>query len=152
MVKLHYKEKINALREKVWDIMFAPDTYKEWTKVFNPSSRYEGSWEEGTKMLFVGFDPKTGEEGGMVSFIKESRKLEFMSIEHRGIIKNGKEIFEGEEVEKWVPALENYTFKEVEGGTEVLVDMDVAEGEFETMFNEMWPKALAKLKELCEAN
>ena len=33
-------------------------TYKEWTSLFNPTSTYEGSWDKGSKMLFVGVDEK----------------------------------------------------------------------------------------------
>jgi hypothetical protein len=53
-------------------------------------------------------------------------------------------------VKKWAPAFENYTFREKNGATEVLVDMDIDEAH-KTMFEDMWPKALEKLKELAEA-
>jgi hypothetical protein len=46
-------------------------------------------------------------------------------------------------------AHENYTFKESDGSTEVLVDMD-SNGEYKALFEEAWPKALLKLKELSE--
>ena len=48
-----------------------------------------------------------------------------------------------------IGALENYTFKEKDGTTEVLIDMDLHE-EYREMFNNMWPEALQKLKELAE--
>ena len=51
--------------------------------------------------------------------------------------------------EKWAPAFENYTFKEKDGATEVLVDIDIDEKEAET-FNKMWLVALQKLKEIAE--
>ncbi len=38
---------------------------------------------------------------------------------------------------------------EKDGGTEVIVDVDSNE-EFKKMFEETWPKALEKLKELAE--
>jgi hypothetical protein len=57
---------------------------------------------------------------------------------------------DGKEKEtEWAGALENYTFKDIGGKTEVLVDMDSNE-EFEEMFQDIWPKALQKLKELAE--
>lgn len=49
----------------------------------------------------------------------------------------------------WTPAFENYTFREKDGGTELLVDMDTNE-EYKQMFEEMWPKALQSLKEIAE--
>jgi hypothetical protein len=47
------------------------------------------------------------------------------------------------------PAFENYTFKEKNGTTEVIVEMDIND-EYKEMFEGMWPKALQKLKELAE--
>lgn len=100
-------------------------------------------------MLFLGPDPATGEEGGMVSRIAENKPYEYISIQHLGLIKNGVEDTTSEEATKWAPAFENYTFKEKDGATEVVVDMDV-EDEYAQMFEDMWPKALQKLKELAE--
>lgn len=85
----------------------------------------------------------------MVARIRENRPYEFVSIEHLGILKDGIEDTTSDEVKKWTPAFENYTFTEKDGGTEVSVDMDIAE-EYADMFKEMWPKALLKLKEISE--
>lgn len=149
MQKIHFSILIHAPREKVWDTMLSESTYPKWASAFNPGSYFKGSWEEGSKMLFLGPNPDGNGEGGMVSRIKENRHLEFISIEHLGMINNGVEDMTSEEVKKWTPSFENYTFKDTEGGTEVSVEMDVAE-EYKTMFEEMWPKALQSLKELAE--
>ncbi len=129
--------------------MIGQDTYREWVSAFNEGGRFEGSWDQGAKILFLGPDPVTGKEGGMVSRIKENRLYEFISIEHLGIVKDGVEDTTSEEARKWSPAYENYTFLEEGGVTEVSVDIDVVE-EYADFFNEVWPKALAKLKEISE--
>lgn len=147
--KLHFSIDINAPKEKVWHAMLDEETYGEWTKAFNEGSRFEGNWEKGSKIHFLGPDPETGEEMGMVSRIAENKPYEFISIEHLGMIKNGVEDMESEEVKKWVPSHENYTFKEKDGTTEVLVDIDI-EDEYVKMFNEMWPDALQRLKVIAE--
>lgn len=149
MQKLHYSVVINASKEKVWDTMLGDKTYREWTKAFSHGSFYKGDWSKGSKMLFIGPDPNTGEEGGMVSRIAENKPYEFISIEHLGIIKNGVEDTTSEEARKWTPAFENYSLKEEDGKTELSVDMDSVD-EYASMFEDMWPKALAKLKELAE--
>ena len=123
--------------------------YREWTKEFSEGSYYKGSWEKGSKILFVGPDPETGEEGGMVSRIAQNKPYEYISIEHLGIVHNGVEDTTSEEAKKWTPAFENYTFNEKDGKTEVLVDLDIDEKEAE-MFSKMWPEALKKLKEIAE--
>jgi len=123
--------------------------YREWTSVFSPGSYFKGDWSKGSKILFLGPNPETGEESGMVSRIAENKPYEFISIEHLGIVHNGIEDTTGDEARKWAPAFENYSFKEKDGATEVLVDIDIDEKEAE-VFNEMWPAALQKLKEISE--
>ncbi len=150
MKKLHFNITINAPKEKVWHAMLDKESYKEWTLVFNAGgSYYKGDWSKGSKILFIGPDPKTGKEGGMVSRIAENKPYEFISIEHVGIVNDGVEDTTSEEAKKWTPAFENYTFKETNGATEVLVDMDGAD-EYAEMFEGMWPKALQRLKEIAE--
>ena len=129
--------------------MLVDQSYREWTSAFNPGSYFIGDWTQGSKMLFLGPDPETGEEGGMVSRIAENQLYEFLSIEHIGMIKKGIEDTTSEDVTSWAPAYENYTFKDKHGRTEVLVDMD-AEDKYREMFQQMWPEALKKLKEICE--
>ena len=147
MIKLHFSISINASAEKVWDTMLNNDTYRIWTEAFGSGSNYKGDWSEGSKMLFVA--PGENGEMGMVSRIKENKPYEFISIEHLGFVQDGKEDTSSEAVKSWAGALENYTFKETNGGTEVSVDMDSNE-EYADMFKGMWPKALTKLKELAE--
>jgi uncharacterized protein YndB with AHSA1/START domain len=150
MEKLTFSTIINAPREKVWNTMLDDATYQLWTKPFNEGSRYEGKWETGSEMRFIGVDDHGKKSGGMYSKIKEARPYEFVSIEHLGLITETGEVdTTSESVKKWTPAFENYTFNDREGGTEVFVEIDVAD-EWKEMFNDMWPKALAILKELAE--
>ena len=150
MRKLHFSILINGPKEKVWHTMLDDKHYREWTSAFSPGSYYKGDWSKGSKILFLGPDPETGEESGMVSRIAENRPYEFISIEHYGIVQDGKEIITGPEVEGWAGSLENYTFSEVKGKTLLAVDMD-SNAEFKSYFEETWPNALKKLKELCES-
>lgn len=149
MNRLHFSILIDAPKQRVWHTMLDDRTYREWTRAFNPGSYYRGDWNEGSKILFLGPDPETGEEGGMVSRIAESKRYESVSIEHLGIVRDGKEDTTSEIARKWTPAFENYTFKERDGGTEVLVDVDV-EDEYVESFQQMWHDALQELKELAE--
>ena len=150
MEKLQFAESINAPVDRVYDTMLGisnKSTYEEWTSMFNPTSTYEGSWKKGSKILFIGVDEK-GEKGGMVSRIVENIPNEFVSIQHYGLVKADQEITEGPEVEKWANGFENYSFKE-NNGTTVTVDLDTTE-DFIDYMNQTYPKALNKLKELCE--
>lgn len=151
MKKLQFKVSINAPTDKVYDTMLGisnKSTYEQWTALFNPTSTYEGNWTKGSKILFIGTDEK-GEKGGMVSEISDNIPNQFISIRHYGLVKADVEITEGPEVEKWANGFENYTFVENNGTTTVTVDLDTTE-DFLGYINETYPKALDKLKEICE--
>ncbi len=151
MKKVQYQIIINAPAGKVFDCMLGiskKQTYEQWTALFNPTSSYEGSWTKGNKMLFIGIDDK-GEKGGMVSEIVEIIPNHFVSIRHFGLLKGEKEITTGSDVEKWANGFENYTYEESNGTTLVTVDLDTTD-EFLDFVNQTYPKALDKLKEICE--
>ena len=151
MEKLQFKVNIQAPVNRVYALMLGIDdksTYKQWTSLFNPTSTYEGSWGKGDKILFVGVDEK-GERGGMVSRIVENIPGRFVSIQHYGVLAADKEVTEGPEVEKWANGFENYTFEENNGITILTVDLDTTE-DFVDYMNQTYPKALNKLKEICE--
>ena len=146
MEKKQFKIEISAPREKVWKILWGDKTYPAWTSVLTKGSRAETNWEEGSKVLFV-----DGKGEGMVSTIAQKIPNEFMSFKHLGMVKNGVEDLNSEQVKDWAGALENYRLKTLDGKTELVVDMDMTE-EFKDYFINTWPKALDKVKELAEKN
>ena len=151
MKKLQFKIAINASAKKVYEAMLGlieKSTYEYWTSAFNPTSTFEGSWNKGSKIYFIGTD-ENGKKGGMVSEVAENKFAEFVSIRHYGFLNGDTEITSGEEVEKWAGGLENYSFEENQGITTVKVDIDVIE-EYLDYFNKTYPKALEKLKEIAE--
>ena len=144
MKRLRFSAAIAASKQDVWNRMLEPDSYRAWTAAFGEGSYYEGSWNKGAKIRFL----SPGGDG-MTAEIAENRPFEFVSIRHRGIIKNGVDDTESPAARAWTPAYENYTFTEKDGVTEVVVDVDVNE-RYEKMFRDTWPKALRRLKEICE--
>lgn len=146
MKKLEFKAEINAKPEKVWRIMLQPDTYREWTNVAWPGSKYQGEWKQGTDIRFTGGDG----QGGTMAHLVEVRENEYIKAEHVAIIlANGELDRTSEQVKGWIGTTEEYTFTEKNGKTELKVVMHTAP-EWADMFNEGWPNALKKLKEMCE--
>ena len=144
MTDLHYAIQINAPRSKVWDVMLEDATYRDWTSVFMPGSHYEGDWSEGSTMRFLGPSENGEKEGGMVAVVKEHRPQEFLSLQYHA------EIRDGIEVPMPGTGFENYSLSEKDGGTEVSIDLLGLPDEYAGMFDESWPKALERLKELSE--
>jgi hypothetical protein len=151
MEKIHFSISIEAPVEMVYETMLGlkdKTTYERWTSLFNPTSSYEGAWEKGSKIIFIGIDAN-GEKGGMISEILENLPNKFVSIRHYGMLEAGKEITEGPKVEAWANSFENYTFEADNGLVKLLVELDTVK-DFVDYMNDKYPKALARLKEICE--
>lgn len=140
MERQKFSVTIDAPRETVWDILWNDETYREWTSVFSEGSRTQTDWKQGSKVLFL-----DGKGDGMVSTIAVKKAPEFMSFKHLGEIHNGVEDLNA----KWSGAMENYTLREVDGKTELTIDMDITE-EFKDYFLDTWPRALEKLKSIAD--
>jgi len=142
---LEFTIDIAAPRARVWDTMLAQDSYREWTAAFAPGSHYEGSWDQGAEIRFLA---PTGD--GMVSEIAENRRHEFIRIRHLGEIAKGQVDRTSERVRAWAPAYETYTFTEAPQGTHLRATVETL-SDWEGHMNESFPKALQRLKEICEA-
>jgi uncharacterized protein YndB with AHSA1/START domain len=142
--KIRFETTIAAPVEKVWNTMLQDATYREWTAAFHEGSYYEGSWEAGEETRFLSLGGN-----GMVSRIAENRRHEFISIEHLGLIANGVVDITSAEAKAIAGGRENYSFRERDGVTTLTVEADTTP-DYTAMFAEMWPRALSKLKEICE--
>lgn len=136
---------IAASAKKVWDTMIKPDTYKEWVNVAWPGSYYEGNWGPDQNVKFI-----SPGQGGTLVKIVEYRPYEFILAKHVAVINvDGSEDRESETAKNWIGTTESYTFHEVDGKTEFETEMRTSP-EWGQMFADSMPKALAKLKDMCE--
>ncbi|HKG72833.1 MAG TPA: SRPBCC family protein [Aestuariivirgaceae bacterium] len=156
MQKLRFSIVINAPKEKVWHAMLDDETYRQWSEAFAAGSHFVGSWEKGSRIVFLA--SRGNGYSGYVGRIAENRPYQFVSIEYLTEVQNGKEDTTGVPA-SWSGAHENYTFSERDGATEVSVELDTiaidmselrvlpAEDE---MFQQIWPDALQRLKAIAE--
>ena len=144
MKKLNFSIEIKAPKEKVWRILWDDITYRKWTGAFSEGSYAVSDWEEGSKILFLS---PNGE--GMFSTIAKKIPNEFMSFKHLGTVKAGVEQPETDETKSWSGSTENYKLEGNDGVTKLAVDMDVTE-DFEQYFQDTFPKALERVKDLAE--
>lgn len=140
---------IHADHTKVFRALHDPELFRKWTVSFNSESRYEGKWEKGSLVRFLG-EGSDGKTSGMISRIREHIPSKFISIEHIGMIDGDREIMEGPAVDPWKGALENYTLHNHDQTTRLTVDIDSADEESANYFKKVWPEALKQLKILCE--
>lgn len=124
----------------LWD----DETYPKWAAAFSGGSKAEGTWEEGSTILFL--DDK---RNGMLSEIVKNIPCSIMSFRHTGEVKNGEVQPLNEKSKEWVGGTETYKLEENNGFTTLTVELDTI-AEFATFFKETFPKAIAIVKELCE--
>ena len=145
MKHIRFTTTIAAPVPTVWRTMIDHVSYERWTSALSEGSTFDGAWDQGAKIRFLS---PSGD--GMVAEIAENRKHEFISIRHLGFLANGVEDTTSDAVRAWSPAYENYTFTAVPEGTQLVVDQDIP-AEWEQHMLDAWPKALALLKQLSEA-
>lgn len=144
MKKLEFSIDIEAPKEKVWNTLWDEATYPQWTSVFSEGSKAVTDWKEGGMVHFL-----DGKGSGMYSTIAQSIPYKFMSFRHIGELKDGKELPVDEKAKEWSGSMENYTLEESGSVTKLLIDLDITDDHLK-YFNETFPKALQKVKEIAE--
>jgi len=143
MKDLQFDIAIAAPVARVWDCMFDPLAYRDWTSAFATGSYYEGSWGEGRRLRFL--DPQGF---GMEAVVDENRLHERVSLRLVGEIKGGRPVADSRLARN--PAHERYDFSPTPGGgTQLAVHLQGWDG-FLEFLETTWPKALQRLKALAE--
>jgi uncharacterized protein YndB with AHSA1/START domain len=146
MEKMRFGEQVDAPVYTVWAAMLGPEGYREWTGVFSPGSYFDGSWDEGSVIRFLGPGGDDGEGfGGLAAVVEENRTHEYVSLRYTAEIADGVENTES----PIVGVHETYAFSERDGATTVDVELDSVPG-YTDMMSDVWPQGLAKLKEIAE--
>ncbi len=144
MEKLEFKIRIDAPREKIWDILWSEKTYPMWTAPFSEGSRAEGDWTKGSKVSFL-----NAADEGMIATVLEHIPNEQMSLRHIGMVNKGVIDYDSPATKAWSGAMEEYWLTTEDNQSELTVRTDITE-EYKDYFTEAWPKALEVVKTLSE--
>lgn len=144
METLSYEIIIDAPKQKVWDILWGPETYSEWTKFFSPGSKMESDWKVGGKTYFV-----NAENEGMVSTIDSLDEPDQIVFKHLGMVKNGVEDTQSKEVMEWSGSFEKYFLIDFDGKTKLHAEVQV-DKQWEDDMNAGFTKGLEVVKRLAE--
>ncbi|MCC6288295.1 MAG: SRPBCC domain-containing protein [Chitinophagaceae bacterium] len=142
--KLVFAIDIKAPREKVWQILWEKNSYTQWTSVFTEGSYYEGALQQGGRIHFL-WPGGSGLYSDIV-FLKENS---LMLFSHIGIIKDKQEQAINADTEVWTGNIESYRLTDIEGGTNLTVELD-CQPAYKDYMNEKFPQALQKVKQMCE--
>lgn len=145
METLSYEIVINAPLQKVWDVLWTPETYTEWTQFFGPGSVMKSDWKVGGKTYFV-----NAEGEGMVSTIDSIDEPNQVIFKHLGMVdKEGNEDIHSKEVMEWSGAFEKYILIDLEGKTKLHAEVQV-DKEWKDHLDTGFVKGLDVVKNLAE--
>lgn len=144
MKTMEFNISINASKEKVWKILWEDQSYREWASIFCEGTYAVSNWQEGDSIQFLNSDGS-----GMNSIIFKRVDNEYMAFKHLSGIKDFKVLPVEENGEGWSEAMETYTLSSNGNDTLLVGTMDMVE-KYIDYFETIFPKALAKIKELSE--
>lgn len=144
MVTLHYEKIIHAPVQKVWDLLWNPETYPQWTKFFT-NRNIKTDWEINGKTYFL------DENGnGMVSTIKSLNEPFEIVFSHLGVLKDGVEDLKSQPLEEISGMEEKYFLRAVNDTTTELRAITHTMREYEEHLGEGFNKGFDILKNMAE--
>lgn len=141
---LAFEVHVAAPRERVWRTMLDEAGYRHWTAAFCAGSHYRGRWDVGSEIDFL--DP---EGNGLRARVVAHWPAEVVSLRHLTGLREGAPSRAPGDAD-WSRCGEDYLFGDAPGGTRLRIEATVPEA-FAAMMEDLWPRALAALKSLCEA-
>lgn len=145
METLNYEKVIHAPIQKVWDLLWNPESYKEWTQFFMQDSQLKTDWKVNGKTYFV-----DGKGDGMVSTIKSLNEPYEIVFSHLGIVKNGVEDTKSHAVEEWSGMEEKYFLRAIDANTTKLRAITHVEKDAIEFINTGFNKGFELIKVLAE--
>ncbi|MFG6467067.1 SRPBCC domain-containing protein [Roseateles sp. BYS87W] len=145
MTDLQFSIDIAAPPARVWDCMFDPLAYRDWTRAFCEGSYFEGHWATGHRLRFL--DPQGF---GMEAVVDEATPHTRLSLRLVGELQDGRPVADSPLHQH--PARETYTFTPAPGGgTHLAVQLQAWNDGFLAFLNDTWPRALQRLQALAES-
>ncbi|PKB16125.1 SRPBCC domain-containing protein [Flavobacterium sp. 5] len=144
MTTLEFKINIDAPKEKVWQTLWEDESYRQWANVFCEGTYAVSNWQEGDVIHFLSPGGM-----GMNSIILKRIENEYMAFKHISEIKDYKVLPINEAGEGWSNLMETYRLTATQDGTLLEGTMDMFE-KYIDYFEEIFPKAFEKIKELSE--
>jgi len=135
---------IMAPIEKVWKVLLDDKCTRIWYAEFSEGTHAVTDWQVGSKAVFI-----DNSNSGLVSKVIVNKPGEMLSVEHQGIVMDGKEDYESEMAKAVKGGRETYLLSGKNVITQLSIESDMAEEMFESM-SLSWDKALQKIQELSE--
>jgi uncharacterized protein YndB with AHSA1/START domain len=143
MEPLEFSVDIAAPRERVWEVLWHEETFRDWTSEFADGSAgalLESDWEEGSRFeYFVG-------DAGSYGVIETLVPAERVVFRHLGNIEGGQDR-PSNVGDRFV---EEYRLEQAGDVTTLRLSQDAPPPEHRDMYEAAIPRALERLKQLAE--
>jgi uncharacterized protein YndB with AHSA1/START domain len=139
--QLEFSITIKASKENVWKTLWSDETFRQWANIIDEGTYMVGVLQEGNEIQFI-----SGNGYGVTSLVEKLIPGDFLLIRHKA---DTQDVGQRAREDQWTGGKESYTLKEVDGFTTLTAIFD-APPELEDYFNETYPKAFEKVKELAE--
>jgi uncharacterized protein YndB with AHSA1/START domain len=139
---------INAPKEKVWEVLWSTETFKNWAGIIDEGTYIQGDLKEGEEVNFIG-NNDSGIRYGITSRIEKLIPNEYMlftrindiMVHNDGTIENREK--------QWAGGIESYHLEESNGNTKLTIIQDTPD-ELVEYFSSKIPLVLDRIKELSE--
>lgn len=139
---MQFTIEIKATKEKIWSTLWADKTFREWASIIDEGLYMVGEMKEGSKIQFI----SSVSGYGVTSSIEKLTPNEFVLFRH---ITDTKESGKQSRENEWTGGMESYLLTENDGGTTLIVKLDVPNQQ-EEIFKNKLPRALERVKKLAE--
>ena len=143
MKQMQFVVKIQASKERVWDVLWADETFREWAGLIDPGTYMVGELKEGNGVQYISAENGYGVTSLVVSVIPN----EYLLLKHQA---DTQDVGAREREAEWTGGEESYSLTEQDGTTTLTAAFDVPP-DLEAYFNDAYPKALNRVKELAES-
>ena len=143
MNEMTFSVDIDALKQKIWNVLWQDETFRQWAGVIDPGTYMVGELKQGSKVQFI-----SAENGyGVTSLVDKMVEGEYVLLKHSA---DTQESGARSREDEWTGGSESYTLVGGGNATTLILMCDVP-NEMKEYFDDAYPKALQKLKELAEA-
>ena len=147
MATFNYEIIISAPIQKVWDLLWSPETYPEWTQFFMAGSQFKSDWLVDGTTYFL-----DARENGMISTIKSLNEPTEVIFSHLGMVKNGVVDTTTVNTLEWSGAEEKYFLREIDSNTTELRAEVHSTRDMESMMDKGFNQGFEVLRKLAEEN
>ena len=141
MKQMQFVVTIQATKERVWDVLWADATFREWAGIIDPGTYMTGELKEGAEVQFI-----SGNGYGVTSLVASVIPNEYLLLKHQADTQDTGARLRDKE---WTGGEESYQLTEQDGTTTLTTAFDVPP-DLEDYFKDAYPKALGRVKGLAE--